>query len=367
MRGGGMHVKLSGDDPNQIEIKVFDFEGRDISVAQKKSIERLFNRDDFRRVSIQEVGEISFPPRVPENYSEELLRCLDVAAISERKLKVVLDYCFSGASGIFNTFLGKLNCEMITLNAYHDESRFLLMSQEQSQASVSSIVKSLGADLGIVMGDGAEFIAVIDDQGRIMKGTEAMVVWTKMVLELIPGANIAVPVSATHQLEVLAVQHGGNIIRTKTSDRALMDAAITGKVEACIDERGGIIFPAFQAAFDGMIASVKLLEFVSHLKKPLSEIINSIPAFYERSCRIPCPWEEKGKVMRYAMEFAKDKETQLLDGVKILLGNDEWVLVLPDPDRPFVNVWVESTSDKKAQDLLEKTVARVEEWKKTKA
>lgn len=367
MRGGGVHVKLSGDDPNQIEIKVFDVEGRDISVAQKKSIERLFNRDDFRRVSISEVGEISFPPRVPENYSEELLRCLDVKAINERKLKVILDYCFSGASGIFNTFLGKLNCEVITLNAYHDENRVLMISHEQSRASVSSIVKSLGADLGIVMGDGAEFITFIDDQGRIIKGTEAMVVWAKMVLELIPGAHIAVPVSATHQLEALAALHGGNIVRTKTSDRALMDAAVSGKVETCIDDRGGIIFPAFQAAFDGMIASVKLLEFISQLKKPLSEIINSIPAFYERSCRIPCPWEDKGKVMRYAMEYAKDKETHLLNGVKILLSNDEWILVLPDPDRPFVNVWVESTSDKKVQDLLEKTVARVEEWKQKEA
>jgi len=182
MRGGGVHVKLSGDDPNQIEIKIFDVEGRDISIAQKKSIERLFNREDFRRVSIPEVGEISFPPRVPENYSEELLRCLDVTAISQRRLKVVLDYCFSGASGIFNTFLGKLNCEVITLNAYHDENRVTMVTPEQSHASVASIVKSLGADLGVVMGDGAEHITFIDDQGRIIKGAEAMAVWARMVL-----------------------------------------------------------------------------------------------------------------------------------------------------------------------------------------
>ncbi|MBU1107177.1 MAG: NTP transferase domain-containing protein [Candidatus Riflebacteria bacterium] len=364
MRGGGVHVKLASEDPNQIEIKIFDAEGRDISIAQKKTIERLFNREDFRRVSIQEVGEISFPPRVPENYSEELLRCLDTAAISSRRMKIVLDYCFSGASGIFNTFLGKLNCEVITLNAYHDENRTTLVSPEQSQASVASIVKSLGADLGIIMGDGAERISFVDDQGRIISGIEAMIVWAKMAFELIPGAKIAVPVSSTHQLEKLAILHGGTIVRTKTSDRAMMDAAVNEKVEICLDERGGIIFPAFQAAFDGMISSVKLLEFISLLKKPLSEIVNSIPDFYARACRIPCPWEDKGKVMRYAMEYAKDKETHLLDGVKIMLANDEWVLILPDPDRPFVNVSVESTSEKKVQDLLEKTIARVEDWKK---
>ena len=363
MRGGGVHVKIAGDNPNQLEIKIFDVQGRDISVAQKKSIERLFNREDFRRVSIHEVGEISFPPRVPENYSEELLRCLDIEAIRQRHLKIVLDYAFSGASGIFNTFLGKLNCEMITLNAYHDEGRVSAVSPEQSRTSVSSMVKSLGADFGIIMGDGAERITFVDDLGRPIVGEEALLTWAKMILDLIPGAKIAVPVSTTHELDKMAAKSGGVILRTKTSSRALMDSALNENVEICLDENGGIIFPAFQAAFDGMIATVKLLEFVSQIKKPLSEIVNSIPDFYARSERIPCPWEEKGKVMRYAMEFAKDKETQLVDGVKIILPNDEWVLILPDPDRPFVNISVESTSEKKVLDLLAKTIARVEEWK----
>lgn len=363
MRGGGVHVKLAADDTNQLEIKIFDVEGRDISVAQKKNIERLFNRDDFRRVSINEVGEISFPPRVPENYSEELLRCLDVEAIKTRKLKVVLDYAFSGASGIFNTFLGKLNCEVITLNAYHDEERVLTVPVEQARASVSSIVKSLGADMGIIMGDGAERITFVDDKGRVILGEEALMTWASMILELVPGARVAVPVSASHQLETLATKTGGVILRTKTNARALMDAALNEKVDVCLDENGGIIFPAFQGAFDGIFATVKLFEYVSSLKKPLSEIYSSIPEFYSKSIRIPCPWEDKGKVMRYAMEFAKDKETRLLDGVKIMLSKDEWVLILPDPDRPFVNVTVESTSEKRLQELLTNTIARVEEWK----
>lgn len=363
MRGGGVHVKVAGEDSNQLEIKIFDVEGRDISVAQKKNIERLFNRDDFRRVAINEVGEISFPPRVPENYSEELLRCLDVEAIKSRRLKVVLDYAFSGASAIFNTFLGKLNCEVITLNAYHDEERVLKVEPEQAQASVSSIVKSLGADIGIIMGDGAERITFVDDKGRVILGEEALMTWAKMILELIPGAKIAVPVSTTHQIEKLAEKAGGVIVRTKTSPRALMDSALNDNVEICLDENGGIIFPAFQSAFDGMIATVKLFEFVSQLNKPLSEIYSSIPEFYCRSARIPCPWEDKGKVMRYAMEFAKDKETRLLDGVKIMLGKEEWALILPDPDRPFVNITVESTSEKKLQELINNTVSNVENWR----
>jgi mannose-1-phosphate guanylyltransferase/phosphomannomutase len=364
MRGGGIHVKLAGKDPNQLEIIIFDVEGRDISVAQKKSVERLFNREDFRRVPINEVGEISFPPRVPENYSEELLGCLDLTSIQNKKLKVVVDYGYSGGSGIFSTFLGKLDCEVIALNAYQqDELKPAKFSMSNSQASVASIVKSLGADVGIILGDGAEKITFVDDLGRIIKGEEALLTWIHMVLEVVPGARIAVPVSSTNAVEKLAAKGGGSIMRTKTSSRALMDAALNEDVEICVNNKGGIIFPAFQATFDGMIASAKLLEFLANINKPLSEIVNDLPSFYVMSNRIPCPWEDKGKVMRHAMGFAKDKGTVLVDGVKIILNDDEWILILPDPDRPFVNVTVESTSDKKAEDLLQKTLDRVEGWK----
>jgi mannose-1-phosphate guanylyltransferase/phosphomannomutase len=363
MRGGGIHVKISDNNSEQLEIKFFDNEGRDISVAQKKSIERVFNREDFRRSSVNEVGEITFPPRVPENYSEELLRYLDIEAIENKKLKVVLDYAGSDASGVFNTFLGKLNCEVVTLNAYHDESKTWATTPEQSQANVSSIVKSLKADLGIVMGNGSESITIIDNLGRTISGTEAMLTWATLIFSIVKNAKIAVPVSATSQLEKLAAKYNGRVLRTKTSVRALNDAAMSEGVEACLDERGGIIYPAFQAAFDGIIATAKLFEAIAKLDKPLSDIVDGLPKCAVKSCRFPCPWEAKGKVMRYAMEYAKEKETHLIDGVKIVLSPEEWVLVLPDPDRPFVNLTVEAATDERSDELLAQMVRFVEEWK----
>ena len=64
-----------------------------------------------------------------------------------------------------------------------------------------------------------------------------------------------------------------------------------------------------------------------------------------------------------AMEFAKDKETQLIDGVKILMGKGDWVLVLPDPDKPFVNLTVESSGAKESDELLQMITEKVNSWK----
>ncbi|RCK80489.1 MAG: Mannose-1-phosphate guanylyltransferase [Candidatus Ozemobacter sibiricus] len=364
-RAGGVHVKLSATDPNQVEIKIFDAEGRDLAPSQKKSIERTFNREDFRRVSLQEIGEITFPPRVPEYYSEELLRHVDVEAIKARGLKVVVDFAFTGASSIFFSFLGKLNCEVISLNAYQDETRLhrVHANLKSSLEKLAGMVRSLKADAGLMFDDGAERLYVVDDQGRVILGEEALVAWIKLVLTLHQNCRVAVPISATHLVDRLAEKAGATVIRTKTGHRALMNAAVNDKVIFAADDCGGLIFPEFQPTFDGIMGAVKLLEYLSRCGKPLSKLVGELPPFYCGSKRIPCPWESKGKVMRHAMEFARDKKTVLVDGVKVILSDEEWVLILPDPDQPFVNVTVEAGSEKRLEALLRETVEKVESWK----
>jgi len=366
-RCGGLHVNISSVDPNQVEITLFDAVGGDLAPGIQKSIERIFNREDFRRATLADVGDITFPPRVAEFYSDELMQRLDVEAVRKRGLKIVVDYAYSGASGIFASFLGKLNCEVIALNAYHDELKLakINIGFKHSLENVASVVKSLRADVGLMLDPAAEKLYFVDDTGKIIIGEECLATWIKLILDLIPEARIAIPVSSTHVLEELAKKAKGTIIRTKTNSRALMNAAISDKVIFCGDNHGGTIFPEFQPVFDGMFAAAKLLELLAKINKPLSQIITELPKFNIRSKSVPCPWELKGKVMRHAMEYAKEKQTQLIDGVKIILSPTEWVLILPDPDKPFVNVTVEAGSEKKVDDLLSAILTKVESWKST--
>ncbi len=53
------------------------------------------------------------------------------------------------------------------------------------------------------------------------------------------------------------------------------------------------------------------------------------------------PWEKKGLVMRTVMEWAKDRERLLVDGVKVL-HDDGWALIFPDPEEPLTHVWAEA-------------------------
>jgi len=126
------------------------------------------------------------------------------------------------------------------------------------------------------------------------------------------------------------------------------------------DGGGNFVFPQFQPAIDGLMAVVKLLEFLASQKTSLADIVANLPAFHVSHREVTCPWEAKGTVMRLLNQQYKDRRADLIDGIKILLGEGEWVLILPDPDFPKFHVHAEARSDAEAQDLVERYARIVE-------
>ena len=64
--------------------------------------------------------------------------------------------------------------------------------------------------------------------------------------------------------------------------------------------------------------------------------------------------------MRLLNQQYEDHRTDLIDGIKILLGEQEWVLILPDPDYPRFHVHAEAQTDNEARELVDRYVRIVE-------
>jgi phosphomannomutase len=107
---------------------------------------------------------------------------------------------------------------------------------------------------------------------------------------------------------------------------------------------GSFIFPAFQATSDGMMAAVRLLEYLALSDTPLSAIVADLPPFYTLHQAISCPWEAKGIVMRRISQHFRHEEIDNTDGIKIRFGKSDWVLLLSDPDYPLFQVYVQAPS-----------------------
>ena len=362
---GGIHIRQSPFDAKLIDVKFFDKFGGDISINQEKSIEQLFFREDFKRADMDQVGMITVPPRANEFYKTGYLNTINKKPSANKGMKVVIDYAHSTASLVFPTILGELGIDVVALNAYIDAKKITKTKDEfdHSLNQLSDIVTTLKADVGFLFDNGAEKVFLVDERGKIIDNDTAMLVMAYLVMSTYKTGTIAVPVTVSSVIDELAAQFNFKIKRTGTSPRNIMNAAKDEDVIFIADCNGGFIFPEFQNSFDAMYAVGNLIKMLSQTEFAISMIRREIPSFEVLHQSVPCSWDKKGQTMRNAIEYAKGKKTELIDGVKIFVDNG-WVLLLPDPDEAYFHIWAESKDKTTARGLIDIYGDKIREWQK---
>ncbi len=362
---GGIFVRHSLTDLKSTDIVFFDQGGMDLPAAKVKSVERLIFREDFLRAPWHEVGHLDFPVRVLEAYRQEFLSQLDLEAIKKARFKVVIDYSFGSGSEIFPSLFGSLGIETISLNSYPDVTKFSPTEEAKTRAlgQLASIVRSIGADLGLLVDPGAERIDLVDSQGNGIKSDRLLLIVAEIFLSDAKAKKIAVPVVASMVVEEIAQKHGASVLRVGNDHLSMMRSAREEGVGLVGGTKGGFIFPEFQVGADAMFAAAKILELLAKSGRPLSELAERIAPHPLLSTRVPCAWGKKGKVMRELMRHSESQKRELVDGVRIL-GKDFWILGAPDRREAYFNLFVEAREKSKAEKLLEEYKKRIEEWQK---
>jgi mannose-1-phosphate guanylyltransferase/phosphomannomutase len=349
---GGSHVRKSPYDPMLIDIKLFDHRGMDCSTNREKAIERLFFREDFYRAPMEETGVLSFPHQWIDRYRAGLLRLVNPEVVKRANFRVVLDYAFGSASSIFPSILGEFGADVIALNAYLDEARISKSSEEFSRSldQLSNIVRTLNANVGVLMDTGGEKLFLVDEKGELLNGDLSLALMAALVMRTHERGIIAAPVTASMVLETLAAKHGFSVRRSRSSPRALMETATALGVIFVGEEHGGYIFPGFQPAFDGMASVVKLLEMMARTEVSLHQLACELPETHLIRNEIPCPNERKGVVMRRLIEATRGQGMEAVEGVRVKL-DENWITALPHPDRACFHIVSESKTLGRAQEL----------------
>jgi mannose-1-phosphate guanylyltransferase/phosphomannomutase len=353
---GGITVRLDPADPDSVELRFFDADGRDIDEGMQRKIERLLYREDYRRAFAGDIGDIVFPPRSIEFYTAALDACVDGDRLRERAFKVVLDYSFGAASIVMPSALAKLGSEVLAVNPY--ASTVTSAEPDEQVARLGELVRASQSQLGCVFAPDGETARWIDDRGHALTSTEMLLALVTLVAETHESARIAVPVSVTHEVERIASEHGASIVWTKRSDAHLMEVASSGRVDFAASDDGGFIWPQFLPAYDAMATLALLLDLLAATGRSLSSIVDGLPTVHISHESVSTPWDRKGAVMRELVERPGDYETVLVDGVKVLRP-EGWALVLPDPEDPVTHVWAEGGTDQEARRLSQEYARRI--------
>ena len=132
---GGLTIRLVEGDPQSCVIRFFDTNGADLSEDAQRKVERLFGREDFRRVFPAEIGDIGFPPRALEQYTAALEATVDIEAIRAARFKVVVDYAYGSTSFVMPNVLAKLGADILGVNPYASTSGALAFDRQRPRGA----------------------------------------------------------------------------------------------------------------------------------------------------------------------------------------------------------------------------------------
>ena len=328
---GGVMITASHNPPKYNGIKFLDSDGIGIPDDMELEIERLYFDAEPDRVPFSEIGEIYHNDKIIEEYVDEAVSKVDADAIKKANLKVVVD-CGSGA-GCFTApyLIRKLGCDVTTLNSQPDgffPGRNPEPIEENLQELIS-VVKELGADIGLAHDGDADRTICIDEKGNFVLGDKTFTLVEKQMLKENNGGTIVTTVATSQAIYDVAEEYNGEVIATAVGDllvaRKLKDTdGLFGG-----EENGGLIFPDFVYGRDAVMTVAKILEIVATESKPLSELVSELPVYYASKMKIECPDDEKEFVMSSIADEIKsttDFELDLTDGVKIL-KDDGWVII----------------------------------------
>lgn len=358
---GGAHFKRCVADATSSEITLFNEEAIRIDNNSAKGIEKAFFTEKFRRVDYTQIGNIHETLHHTEclSYKRAVEQSIDHSIIKCGSFKVAVDLMHGTTYDIFPKLLNNIGVENIVLNAYYDEKKLsnVAVLEKNSYSNISSIVKSLELDMGLIIYPNAQKLSIVTEEGEVLD--KIKVLYCLLGLLNFDGKKskkrVFLPTWAPDikYFENLEIERGkySNFKSSKLKEYDLI-----GTVD------GNFAFTEFGYTRDAMFAGLKIMELLSCHKVKLSDLSKSIDDFYYKTFKVECSQSLKGKMMRKFLQDAKGKRSSSADGVKIWFNDTDWILMIPDQYSEHLNIYIQAKDEASGDALYKEYSEKISEW-----
>lgn len=157
----------------------------------------------------------------------------------------------------------------------------------------------------------------------------------------------------------------GKVYRTPVGDVNVAEVIIEKDAAFGGEPSGTWLHPDFCMCPDGILSGLRMAELVSR-KGKLSDLLEEIPSYPNIREKITCSKEAKIKVMENMVELLKNafddvSDVNSIDGVRLTLEDDSWVLVRPSGTEDYIRITLESRDSQRAEEIKEKCVKIINE------
>jgi mannose-1-phosphate guanylyltransferase / phosphomannomutase len=358
---GGAHFKRCLEDTLSSEITLFNQNAMKADVSFAKNIEKAFFQEKFRRVDYDKIGTIydSYNRNEIQLYTRDVFEQMGSAAKKCNGFKVAVDLMHGTTIDVFPPLLNTLGIENVVLNAYYDEHKLINISalENRSCHNVSSIVKSLGYDMGLLIYPNAQKLSLLTEEGVPLNKVKVLYSVLELLNMSAKGKKMRVflplwspDIGSFENLEIESGKY------SSFSPEKLNQYDLIATVD------GNFAFTEFGYTRDAMYASLKIMMLLKCSGVKLSELASRVDDFYYKHFEIPCVQSLKGKMMRMFLQDAKEKRSSSEDGVKIWENDTDWILMIPDQYNEHLNIYIQAKTKEAGHEMYDKYTQKITAW-----
>jgi phosphomannomutase/phosphoglucomutase len=282
--------------------------------------------------------------------SVRLVPVLDeyLAAITSRvrlsgRPRIVLDAGNGTAGPAAVRLFEELGCEVDPLYCEPDGTFPNHLADPTVPAFMEDLIRRVcgtGADLGIGLDGDGDRIGLVDGQGRMVFGDQLLALLARDVIERVGPSLIIFDVKCSQGLIEDIEAHGGIPHMWKTGHSLIKTEMKRTGAPIAGEMSGHMFFTEGWFGFDdALYAGARLLGILDRWKRPLAELVDSIPSYVSTpELRVGCADEEKFRVVTEVTRRFKEREDVEvvdIDGARVLFG-DGWGLLRASNTQPVL-------------------------------
>ena len=356
---GGIILTASHNPKQWNALKLLNNKGEFISAEDGKKLLSFIEKSQFSFSSVEELGVVTFNNNYIDEHINKVLRLnhVDVNAIKEAELSVVIDAVNSTGGIVIPKLLKALKCKEITEIYCTPSGEFPHNPEPLAEhlEDLSNKVKEKNADLGIVVDPDVDRLAFVCENGEVFGEEYTLVAVADHVTGTKPGNSVS-NLSSTRALADITIKNGGKYYASAVGEVNVVEMMKEKNAVIGGEGNGGVIFPELHYGRDALVGIALFITYLANKKLKMSELKRSFPQYTISKNKLALTNSTNiDLLLEKISNKYKTVNQNKIDGLKLEFEN-EWVHMRKSNTEPIIRIYAESQNEKSAHNLGERFV-----------